>query len=390
MTALAGLRVVDLSRYAPGPYCTMLLADLGAEVVVVEEPPGRARRVDAEMGVSERTKAFLPMGRNKRSIALDLTHTAAREALLTLVERSDVVVEGFRPGVAARLGVDYESVRARNPRAVYCSISGYGQTGPYASLAGHDLNYVSIAGLLGSIGNAGGPPAIPLNVIGDFAGGGLFAAFSILAAIVARETTGRGQYIDLAMSDGALSLACLAAADTLASGEPPRPGRYYLSGALPCYRVYACADAKWLSVACMEPWFWKRLCAHLGAERYAEAQFDASRAAEITTFLEQRFSEKPRDAWFDELRDLEACVTPVLDMQEALADAHNRAREMVVALEHPAFGTIRQVGIAPKLSETPGSVRTLAPRPGEHTEEILRELGYDAARIAAVTKRPEA
>lgn len=387
MTALAGLRVVDLSRYAPGPYCTMLLADLGADVIVVEEPPERARRVDLAMGVSERARAFLPLGRNKRSIALDLGDAASREVFFGLVERADVVVEGFRPGVAARLGVDYEAVRSRNARTIYCSISGYGQRGPYASHVGHDLNYIAVAGILGSIGDAGGPPAIPLNLIGDFAGGGLFAAFSILAAIVARERTGRGQHIDLAMSDGALSLACLAAADTLETGVPPRRGEYYLNGALPCYHVYTCADGKSLAVACMEPWFWRRLCTHLGAEHLVEAQFDATRATEIRTFLERRFSEKSRDAWFAELRDLEVCVTPVYDMQEALADEHHRAREMLVELEHPEFGSIRQVGIVPKLSDTPGAVRSLAPRPGEHTGEILRELGFDAGRPGAPSEK---
>ena len=192
MTALEGLRVVDLSRYAPGPYCTMLLADLGADVIVIEEVPGTGRRVDTEMGVSERTKTFLPMGRNKRSVALDLKNARMREVFFRLVDGADVVVEGFRPGVATRLGVDWPAVNRRNPRAIYCSISGYGQTGPYADLVGHDLNYISVAGVLGMVGWPGQPPAIPVNVVADFAGGGLFAAFAIMAAVVARQRTGRG------------------------------------------------------------------------------------------------------------------------------------------------------------------------------------------------------
>jgi crotonobetainyl-CoA:carnitine CoA-transferase CaiB-like acyl-CoA transferase len=383
---LKGIRVVDLSRYAPGPYCTMLMADLGADVIVVEEPPGLGRRVDQEMGVSERSKAFLPMGRNKRSVALDLKDERMREAFFRLVDRADVVVEGFRPGVAARLGVDYQAVSRRNPRAIYCSISGYGQSGPHAPLPGHDLNYISLAGTLGMIGWPGQAPAIPLNVIADFAGGGLYAAFAVLAALVARERTGRGQYVDMAMCDGVMSLACLAASDYFSSGIPPRPGEYFLNGSLPCYNVYATADGGWLSIACMEPWFWKRLCAALGCEQYADAQFESEKFPEMFEFLRRRFREKTRDAWFAELKDQEICATPVYGLEEALADPHARARGMVEELEDPEFGTIRQVGVAPKFSETPGQVRTLAPRPGQHTQEVLREAGYSDEEIAALTE----
>jgi len=387
MMPLEGIRVLDLSRYAPGPYCTMLMADLGADVIVVEEPPGVGRRVDTEMGVSNRTKAFLPMGRNKRSVALDLKDARMRDAFFRLVDRADVVVEGFRPHVAARLGVDYAAVSRRNPRVVYCSISGYGQNGPHADLVGHDLNYISLAGVLGMIGWPGQPPAIPLNLIADFAAGGLFAAFSILAALMARQRTGRGQYVDMAMTDGVLSLACLAVSDYFSSGDPPRPGRYYLNGMLPCYHVYQTADDKWLSVACMEPWFWKKLCVALGCAPYGAEQFNAEKFAEMFAFLRQRFKEKTRDQWFAELKAQEICVTPVYDLDEALADPHTGARGMIVETEHPEFGTIRQIGIAPKFSETPGRVRTLAPRPGEHTEEVLREIGYSGDEIARLTAR---
>jgi crotonobetainyl-CoA:carnitine CoA-transferase CaiB-like acyl-CoA transferase len=382
---LKGIRVIDLSRYAPGPYCTMLMADLGADVIVVEEPPGQGRRVDQEMGISERSKAFLPMGRNKRSVALDLKDERMREAFFRLVDGADVVVEGFRPGVAARLGVDYAAVSRRNPRAIYCSISGYGQSGPHAPLPGHDLNYLSLAGTLGMIGWPGQPPTIPLNVIADFAGGGLYAAFAVLAAVVSRERTGRGQYIDMAMCDGVMSLACLAASDYFSSGIPPRPGEHFLNGSLPCYNVYATSDGRWLSIACMEPWFWKRLCAALGCEQYADAQFESEKFPEMFEFLRRRFREKTRDEWFAELKDQEICATPVYGLEEALADPHARARGMVAELEDPEFGTIRQVGVAPKFSETPGQVRTRAPRPGQHTQEVLREAGYSEEEITALT-----
>ncbi len=381
---LQGIRVVDLSRYAPGPYCTMLLADLGADVIMIEEPPGRGRRVDTEMGVSDRTKAFLPMGRNKRSVALDLKDERMREVFFRLVDGADVVTEGFRPGVAKRLGVDYEAVQRRNPRAIYCSISGYGQDGPHADLVGHDLNYVSLAGTLGMIGWPGQPPAIPMNVLGDFAGGGLFAAFAILAAVVARQRTGKGQYIDMSMTDGVMSLACLAASDYWSTGNPPRPGSYYLNGGLPCYNVYETADEKWLSIACMEPWFWKKLCVVLGCEQYADEQFNEDRFEEMFAFLRRELKKKTRDEWFAELKDQDICVTPVYGLEEALADPHTRARGMVAELEHPEHGTIQQIGVAPKFSDTPGSVRTPAPRPGEHTEEVLLEIGFSPEEIASL------
>ncbi|TMB70822.1 MAG: CoA transferase, partial [Chloroflexi bacterium] len=287
MMPLEGIRVLDLTRQAPGPYCTMLLGDLGADVIIVEEAPGAGRRM--EMGMSERTQAFWALNRNKRSVGLNLKDSRGREAFLKMAEKVDVVIEGFRPGVVRRLGVDYDAVSARNPRIIYCSLSGYGQSGPYAGLVGHDINYISIAGALGMIGTPGSPPAIPMNLIADFAGGGLYAAFSILAAVIARERTSRGQYIDIAMSDGVTSLLAFPASQYFAAGLVPKPGNEMLNGGAPYYAVYETSDGKWLSIGCIEPWFWSELCKALGCEDYIPQQMNREKHPEIFDYLRGRF-----------------------------------------------------------------------------------------------------
>lgn len=382
MTALSELRVVDLSRHAPGPYATMLLADLGADVICIEQPTGEGRRIDEKLNVNHKAKMHNPVGRNKRSVVLDLKNPDAQSAFLRLVRTADILVEGFRPDVAERLGIDYENIRKINPDIIYCSISGYGQTGPYRNYVGHDLNYISIAGILGMIGSQRGEPVIPPNIMGDYAAGGLFAAFSILAAVISRKNGGTGQYIDMAMSDGALSLANLAVCDYINSGTPPRPMEYFLLGSLPCYNVYQCSDGKWISIACMEPWFWERLCRRLGCPQFIDTQFDTKHIEIMFTYLREIFRTRPRDAWFTDLANDEICVTPVYNIEEAVQDPHNIARNMLVKINNDEYGPITQVGIAPKFSATPGSVRTLAPMPGQHTAEILRSLGYKDSDIA--------
>lgn len=382
MMPLEGIRVLDLTRLAPGPYCTMLLADLGADVIVVEEAPGAGRRFD--VGMSERSQAFNALGRNKRSIGLNLKDEAAREVFYRLAEKADVVLEGFRPGVVKRLGVDYDTIAARNPRVVYCSLSGYGQTGPYAGLVGHDINYISIGGALGLTGWPGQPPAIPGNIIADFAGGGLYAAFAILAAVIAREKTGRGQWVDMAMSDGVTSLATFLASMYLSSGHVLGRGDELLNGASPAYNVYQTADDKWLSIGCLEPWFWQELCQALGCEQFIPHQNNREMFTEMFEFLRSKFREKTRDEWFEELRQRDICVAPVYDLAEVFADPHVQARGMIAEIEHPEFGPVRQVGVGPKFSDTPGGVRTTAPMRGQHTEEVLREAGYSDEEIAAL------
>src|SRR6185437_7410462 len=240
---LEGIKIVDLSRLAPGPYCTMLLGDLGADVLLIEEVGGGSARRGAGMGgpadaeAATRQAAYNALGRNKRSIGLNLKNDDARQVFYDLCKDADVVLEGFRPGVVKRLGVDYDTVAAINPRIVYCSLSGFGQTGPYSALVGHDINYISIGGALGMIGWPGEPPAIPLNLLADFAGGGMHAAFAIVVALLARNTTGKGQYIDVAMSDGVVSLLSAASSGYFGQGTVPRPGEHMLNGASPFFNV---------------------------------------------------------------------------------------------------------------------------------------------------------
>jgi crotonobetainyl-CoA:carnitine CoA-transferase CaiB-like acyl-CoA transferase len=366
MFALDGIRVLDLSRAVPGPYCTMLLADFGADVLLIEEaaPPGGRRAHAAPPPESAKD----PLRRNKRSLRLDLKHPEGHAIFVELVRRADVVLEGFRPGVAARLKIDQGAMRAINPRLVYCSLSGYGQTGPHASLVGHELDYIALTGALSMIGRPGSPPAIPMNLIADISAGGLMAAFSIVTALLARERTGVGQYIDHAMTDGVLSLLTRAAGQRLAGGPLPQPGLHRINGALPHYDVYACKDGKYLAIAPLEPWFHANLCEMLGIP------IDAADAREQ---FRARFLERTRDEWFATLRERDTCVAPVLDLDEALREPHHITRGMIVEVDG-----VPMVGVGPKLSGTPGSIRTLGPVAGAHTDAVLAELGHDAAAIA--------
>ena len=360
----------------------MMLGDLGADIVVVEATPGAGRRMGGPGG--ERANAYDPLRRNKRSIGLNLKDPQAQEAFLRLAEKADVVIEGYRPGVVKRLGVDYDAVSKRNPRIVDCSLSGFGQTGPYSNLVGHDINYISLGGALGAIGWPGTPPAIPLNLIADFAGGGLYAAFAILAAIIARQTTGRGQYVDMAMSDGVTSLLAMFTGQYFSGGLVPTRGDGFLNGGIPAYNVYECGDGKYLSIGCLEPWFWTELCQAMGADKYTQHQNDRSKFDEMFDFFRGRFKEKTRDEWFEQLRQRDICVGPVLAMDEVFANPHVQARQMEIEVEHPTLGKVKQVGIAPKFSETPGSVRRTGPERGEHTDEVLRESGFSDAEVAAL------
>ena len=391
---LDGIRVLDLSRLAPGPYCSMLLADMGADVIMIEEagrPRGR-RAADAQPGKDpneeRRRYSSYALGRGKRSIGLNLKDDRAREIFHRLAEGADVVLEGFRPGVVKRLGVDWETLRARNPRLVYCSLSGFGQTGPYAMHVGHDVNYIAAAGALGMIGDpdAGGRPSIPVNIIADFAGGGLMAAFGIVCALQARERTGEGQYVDAAMTDGVMSLITSALAGFEGAGADMRPARHQLNGGAPYYGAYETADGRWFSVGAMEPYFFANLCNALGCPEFSgdQATADEARLGEMRAAFAAAFKTRSAAEWHRLLNETDVCAKPVLSLGETLEDPHHAARGMVVEVPTPEGGTMRQAGVAPKLSGTPGRVRGGAPTRGQDSEALLGEIGIAASEAAAL------
>ena len=398
MLALEGIKVLDFCRNAPGMFATMILADLGAEVLMVERPMDESRaayeRIVAGIETPEderRHASFNALQRNKRSIALNLKEPEALEVFRQLATDTDVVVEGFRPGVVDRLGVGYQQVREINPRAVYCSVSGYGQTGPYSQMAGHDINYISFAGALGLIGDsAEDKPAIPLNLIADYAGGGLCGAVGILAALMARDKTGRGQYVDIAMTEGVLYMLCGAIADSLSQGYRATRGADRLNGGSPFYNVYRTADDRYFSIAAIEPWFWENLCRAIGREDLIPHQSSGEeKRAEIAEILESVFLTKSRDEWFETLREANISVGKVYDLDEALRDPQALARGMVVELEAPGVGEgkVTQPGIPFHLSETPGEVRHAGSVTGQHTAEVLVSLGYSREQVADLQAR---
>ena len=386
--ALDGIKVLDLSRLAPGPHCSMLLSDFGADVTLVEAVPGASAKLGGMRGGenADRAAAYNALGRGKKSIALNLKDEAARDIFYDLVKGADIVIEGFRPGVVKRLGVDYETLAKINPRIICCSVSGFGQTGPYSNLVGHDINYISIGGALGVIGRPGTPPAIPINIIADFAGGGLTAAFAICVAIIAREKTGRGQNVDIGMSDGVLSLMTSAFSGFFQSGRPIRPGEFLLNGSVPWYNTYQCKDDRWFSIGSIEPHFYAALTQVLGFPEYAEKQHDSSVYPEMAEKYTAKFREKTADEWMEIMSQHDICAAPVLEMENAVTNPHNVARGMVVEVDSPV-GKVKQIGVGPKLSDTPGQVRGTAPLLGQDTDSVLAGLGFDAGKIAALREQ---
>jgi crotonobetainyl-CoA:carnitine CoA-transferase CaiB-like acyl-CoA transferase len=381
---LTGIKIIDLTKLAPGPHCTMILGDLGADIIKVEEPgapTGRRAEQAGATGKVTRVEGFgsVPtnaLARNKKSIGLNLKSGPGKEIYLRLAQRADVVVEEFRTGVAKRLGIDYETLAVRSPKLIYCAVTGFGQTGPFKNYVGHDLNYIATAGALSMIGRKDQPPSIPLNLLADYAGGGMHAAIGVLAALLARHQTGRGQYVDIAMLDGTMLLIAQALSTYFTTQKIPVRGYTATDGAAPYYNLYETKDGKIITIGSVEPWFYANLCRALGCEQYITDQHNHEKWTEMLEHFAAIFKTRTRDEWFDYLSQSDICVGKMLTLDELEHDPQIRARNMIVEVETPTGEKVKQVGISIKLSETPGSIRSLAPKLGQHTEEVLGELGY--------------
>ena len=376
---LTGLRVLDLSRLLPGPWCTMLLGDLGADVVKVEDPRGGDPTRWGPPLSGDHGAAFWQLNRNKRSVRLDLKTEGGRAAFLRLCRGADVVVESFRPGVMERLGAGWDALHRVNPRLVLCSISGYGQDGPYRERAGHDINYTAVAGVLEATGTRQGEPAIPGAQVADLGGGAMSACIAVLAALAARERTGEGQWCDVSMTDGALAWMGLQVAGLLGGDPAGGPGGGRLAGRHPCYNLYRCADG-WLSVGALEAKFWTLLVRTLGLGHLEGSGFaEGAEADRVHAEVEAVLRTDTRAGWAARLDGLDVCVEPVLGLGESLEHVQVRARGMV--LDAGVAGPLPQVGFPFRLGATPAKVRRQAPGYGEHTREVLLEAGLTAAEI---------
>ena len=373
MGPLKGLRVIELAGIGPGPYCAMLLADLGADVIRVD----RLSATDLGVPVDRR---FDVKGRNRRSVALDLKAPAGRDVVLRLVAQADVLIEGFRPGVAERLGLGPDACCQRNPRLVYGRMTGFGQQGPLAQAAGHDLNYIALTGALHAIGPAQGQPLPPLNLVGDYGGGSMFLALGILSALFERQTSGQGQVVDAAMVDGASSLMSLFHGLQAAGQWSPQRGSNLLDGGAPFYSTYPTKDAKYVSLAPLEPKFFAELVRRLDLDpAYVSQQYDRSCWPRMRQDIAQRIAQRTRDEWSALLEGTDVCFAPVLSLQEAPTHAH--------ALERQAFVQVdgfMQPSPAPRFERSVPEVPTPAPEVGEHTQAVLLEFGFTKQEVAAL------
>lgn len=369
MGPLAGIRVIEIASIGPGPFCAMMLSDMGAEVIRVD-------RKDAAGSGDTR----LVLNRGRKSMALDLKKPEGVAAVLRLVEKADLLIEGFRPGVTERLGIGPDACAARNPRLIYGRMTGWGQTGPLAQVAGHDINYISLAGALHAMGNADRAPTPPLNLIGDFGGGAMYLLCGLLAALIERGTSGKGQVIDAAMTDGTASLTAAFHGLKAVGRWTDQRESNYLDGGAHYYGAYTCSDEKFISIGSIEPQFYALLLEKSGISDPAfKAQNNQSDWPALHQKLVDIFKTKTRDQWCAIMEGTDVCFAPVLSMNEAPQHPHNKARKTFVEVNG-----VTQPAPAPRFSRTQGEIQGPAAKVGEHNEEILQGWGFTAADIAAL------
>jgi crotonobetainyl-CoA:carnitine CoA-transferase CaiB-like acyl-CoA transferase len=359
----------------------MLMADLGADVIKVEDPKmgDYIRWWPPKIGLNSGFHVVL--NRNKRSLTLNLKHPEAKVIFEKLAAGADVVLEGFRPGVMAKLGLGYKSLEQINPRLVYCAISGYGADGVLVNKTGHDVNYLGLSGVLSYSGKDS--PTMAGVQIADVGGGGLLAAFAVMAALFARERLGRGQFVDISMADGSFAWNCLRLGKFIADGKVPEPGDDLLNHGLACYNIYQTLDGRYMSLGALEPQFWQSFCQTAGRPQWDTPLYfePGAHQKELTESVSEFFRQKSMAEWVEHFKDANCCCEPVLNLDEVMESELMKGRAMVVDLVHESWGAYKQLGIAPKFSLTPGSLTSHAPELGEHTGPILEELGYSAAKI---------
>jgi alpha-methylacyl-CoA racemase len=373
MGPLEGIRIVELAGIGPGPFCAMLLSDMGAEVIRVD----RAATVGQDTDRDGNDSRFNLLSRGRRNIAVDLKNPAGIDATLRLIDRADALLEGFRPGVMERLGLGPDHCLARNPKLVYGRMTGWGQDGPIAHIAGHDINYIALSGVLHSIGEAGGPPAPPLNLVGDFGGGALYLAMGVLAGIISARSTGKGQVIDCSMVEGSASLMMMMYGALASGAWKEERGQNRTDGGAHYYHVYETKDGEHVSVGAIEPQFYTLLLKHTGLDgEDLPPQTDRARWPEMQERLKRIFKTKTRAEWTEIMQQTDICFAPVLRMSEALEHPHNRHRNSFVEIDG-----IPQPAPAPRFLGTPTRVQCPPARVGEHTDAVLRDWGFSAAEI---------
>jgi crotonobetainyl-CoA:carnitine CoA-transferase CaiB-like acyl-CoA transferase len=384
---LEGIRVLDLTRLIPGAFCTAILGDAGAEVIKIEEPETGDYERQIHPFINKIASRFLILNRNKKSMAINLKSKEGREVFIKMASSADVLVESFRPGTMSKLGIDYQSLEKRNPRLIYCSISGFGQEGPYRDVVAHDINILGMAGVLDITGTKNGSPAIPGIQIADSIAG-MNAAIAILLSLLSRGEEDKGRFIDISMFDGVIALIFDAARYQFAGEKVPTRGRGRLWGGFPNYAVYETKDHKYITVGSLESKFKQTLLQKLGREDFFEDKGEATSTRpafsdeELDSFLQKTFLTKTRDEWVSEFRESNICTGPVNSIEEALVHPVVISRGMVMQLVHPVAGKYKQIGTPLKSKRQLADIDRLpAPRLGEHTRGLLVELGYNEKEV---------